>query len=613
MLMPSRGYWRYIGEQKPTLVVVLALSVALALVSVIQPWPLKILVDAALSDGHAPTWLQNLIALISLPSDKRMLVLIAAAASVMVFALGAALEIALSWSWTATGQRMVYSLAGHLFAHLQRLSQLFHVRRGIGDSLDRLSVDTAAIYSLTDALLVTPVQLTIALVGIGLASWKLDPLLTTIVFAVAPILVTVAFRFGPRLKTRAGEFRKREAALAAHIQQTLSSVPLVQAFDAGQRTRRRYNELGDALANAARASTLTQGAYGYAQGFARSAGSAVVLFVGGQQALAGTLTIGGLLVFLAYMRSLQLLFERALVAYGKYKAAQAGWQRVLELLNADEIVREVAQPFLFPTLSAHERGHIRFENVTFGYEAGRPVLQEINLEAKPGEVIALVGPTGAGKSTLASLIPRLLDPCEGRVTLDGLDIRQARLSELRARVALVLQEPFLLPLSVAENIAYGRSNASLEEIKTAAEAAGASQFIERLPNGYETIIGERGATLSGGEKQRLSIARALLKDAPVVILDEPTASLDAATEAIVLDGLKRLMRGRTTFLIAHRLSTIRHVDKIITLDGGRLVECGTHAELLSKGGLYASHHALQLGRRHHGSRAPANRVQMEPA
>src|SRR5215471_8853510 len=203
MLTPARGYWRYIGEQKPTLAVVLALSVALSLVSVIQPWPLKLLVDNVLSDGQAPGWLEEAIAAVSLPADRRTLVIVSALASVLVFALGAAIEIGLSWSWTAAGQRMVYSLAGHLFAHLQRLSQLFHTRRGVGDSLDRLSVDTAAIYSLTDALLVTPLQLTIALIGIGLASWRLDPLLTAIVFAVAPILVVVAFCFGPRLKTRA--------------------------------------------------------------------------------------------------------------------------------------------------------------------------------------------------------------------------------------------------------------------------------------------------------------------------------------------------------------------------------------------------------------------------
>jgi ATP-binding cassette subfamily B protein/subfamily B ATP-binding cassette protein MsbA len=237
---------------------------------------------------------------------------------------------------------------------------------------------------------------------------------------------------------------------------------------------------------------------------------------------------------------------------------------------------------------------VRFEGVSFGYEAGRPVLSGITLEGRPGETIALVGATGAGKSTLASLIPRFFDPWEGRVLVDGRDVRDVQLASLRSRVALVLQEPFLLPLTVAQNIAYGRPEAGREEIVAAAEAANAAEFIRRLPDGYETVLGERGATLSGGQRQRLAIARALLKDAPILILDEPTSALDAQTEALLLEALERLMAQRTTFIIAHRLSTIQAADRIAVLEAGRLVETGTHQELLSAQGFFSRYHRLQF-------------------
>jgi ATP-binding cassette, subfamily B, bacterial len=241
------------------------------------------------------------------------------------------------------------------------------------------------------------------------------------------------------------------------------------------------------------------------------------------------------------------------------------------------------------------RGHVRLEDVEFGYEPGRPVLSGVTLEARAGEKVAIVGATGAGKSTLVSLIPRFFDPSAGRVLLDGHDLRDVQLRSLRAQVSLVLQEPFLFPISVAENIAYGRPEASREEVEAAARAANAHEFIARLPEGYDTVIGERGATLSGGQRQRLAIARALLKDAPVLILDEPTSALDAETEALLLEALERLMAGRTTFIIAHRLSTIRTADRIAVVKGGRVVELGTHAELLARGGAYARLHRLQFG------------------
>jgi ATP-binding cassette subfamily B protein/subfamily B ATP-binding cassette protein MsbA len=306
--------------------------------------------------------------------------------------------------------------------------------------------------------------------------------------------------------------------------------------------------------------------------------------------LTGALSLGSLLVFLAYLRTMQGAAQGLLGTYTRLKSAEAGADRVLEVLETQERVREAAGARPLPAV----RGHVRLEAVTFGYEPGRPVLHAISLEAHPGETVALVGPTGAGKSTLVSLLPRFFDPWEGQVRLDGIDLRQLPLAHLRAQIALVLQEPFLLPLSVAENIAYGRPGASPAQIAAAAAAANAASFIERLPQGYDTVIGERGATLSGGERQRLAIARALLKDAPVLILDEPTSALDAGTEALLLEALARLMAGRTTFIIAHRLSNIRDADRIVVLDQGAVVEAGTHQELLAADGLYQRLHSLQF-------------------
>jgi ATP-binding cassette, subfamily B, bacterial len=266
------------------------------------------------------------------------------------------------------------------------------------------------------------------------------------------------------------------------------------------------------------------------------------------------------------------------------------------VLDADDVVRDAPGARRLPTRSGGEVGHVRLDHVTFGYLPGRPVLQDVSLEARPGEAVALVGPTGAGKSTLASLILRLFDPWQGRITFDGMNLRAIQLADLRARIALVLQEPYLLPLTIAGNIAYGRPDAARDEIVRAAVAANADSFIRELPQGYDTAIGERGQTLSGGQKQRLAIARALLKDAPVLILDEPTAALDAETETLLLEALERLMLGRTTFIIAHRLSTIRNADRVVVLDGRRVAEIGSHEELLAAGDLYRRFCQLQAGR-----------------
>jgi len=298
-----------------------------------------------------------------------------------------------------------------------------------------------------------------------------------------------------------------------------------------------------------------------------------------------------LLVFLSYLGTVQEQLKAITGIYGTLQNAGASVDRVIEVLATEQEVTN--NPGARPLTSV--QGHIRFEKVNFGYETDRPILRDVSFEVLPGQTIAIVGPTGAGKSSLVSLLPRFFDAWDGQITIDGLDVRDIELKSLRSNIGIVLQEPFLFPLTIAENIAYGRPDASREEIEAAARDANAHQFIERLPEGYNTIIGERGATLSGGERQRLSIARALLKNAPILILDEPTSALDAQTESLLLEALERLMKDRTTLIIAHRLSTIRKANQIIVLKNGRIIETGTHEELLKNKELYSFLYEIQFG------------------
>jgi ATP-binding cassette subfamily B protein/subfamily B ATP-binding cassette protein MsbA len=390
---------------------------------------------------------------------------------------------------------------------------------------------------------------------------------------------------------RSYEQQEAEGKIYDVVEQTFSSISLVQAFGCEAANEGRFAGATGATLAATRTLTRVQLQFKILIGLATATGTAGILWVGTQHAPRG-LSIGAILLFLSYLGSLYAPLEAMMYSTSTIQGAAGSARRVREILLAEQEVRDQSGA---PPLSS-VRGHVRIENVTFGHETGRPILRNVSLEARPGETVAIVGPTGAGKSTLVSLVPRFFDPWEGRVTLDGHDVRQVQLRSLRSHIALVLQEAFLFPLTIAENIAYGRPGATLAEIEAAARAANAHEFITRLPNGYQTVIGERGATLSGGERQRISIARALLKNAPVLILDEPTSALDVVTEGGLLDALERLAQGRATFIIAHRLSTIRRADRIVAIEEGQIAESGTHDELLARGGVYASFFYTQFGR-----------------
>ena len=460
--------------------------------------------------------------------------------------------------------------------------------------------DSWSVHTVVDTLLFAPGHALITTAGLVFVMWHMDAGLTVMALAVAPFMAGVSFMLGRPIRLAARARRQIESRIQAHVQQTLSGVPVVQAFTQEERQHRRFKEFTATAIKAQQRSTLVRGIYSLGSGLVGSIGTAAILWVGATHVLQGSLSIGSILVFVSYLGALQVQLKAFTGIYGALQGAGASVERVMEVLGSGEEVRDKTGAV---PLAARCKGHVRYEEVTFGYQReDGPVLEGVSLEVKPGQTVAIVGPTGAGKSTLVSLLPRFFDPWCGSVSIDGIDVKDVQLKSLREQIALVLQEPFLFPMSIADNIAYARPNAEKDDIIKAAKAANAHEFIMQLPEGYDTVVGERGATLSGGEKQRLSIARALLKDAPILILDEPTSSLDAQTEELLMQALHTLMEGRSTLIIAHRLSTIREADMIVVLHDHTIAEAGTHLQLLHDRGLYAHMYDLQLGKQNQVAR-----------
>jgi ATP-binding cassette, subfamily B, bacterial len=415
------------------------------------------------------------------------------------------------------------------------------------------------------------------------------------IFAIAlvlPLAVLVRL-FAPSMTER--KYREWEIQGEIHslAEQTLTAIPIVQAFGREETENIRYRQVAGRSVQARLHSEFAQHRFRVSTGTVTASGAAVVLLIGGISVLDRQITVGTLLVLVSYFAALYSPIETLAYLSEGFASAAAGAKRVLEVMEEPDS-RIVDLPGAKPVDPKTQRGlAVSFTNVSFGYQRDKPVLHEISLQIEAGQSIALIGRTGAGKSTLVSLVPRLFDPWEGIIRFDGTDIRELQVQSVRGSVAIVSQQPFLLPLSIADNIAYGRPGACRDEIVAAAIAAKADDFIRRLPHGYETVIGERGVTLSGGERQRLSIARAIVKGAPLLVLDEPTSSLDAETEACLVEALEQLMQGRTTIIIAHRLSTIRRVDRIVLIEEGRVIEEGTHDELLAAAGKYQQLFRLQ--------------------
>ncbi|HYC21077.1 MAG TPA: ABC transporter ATP-binding protein [Candidatus Bathyarchaeia archaeon] len=574
-LRPYR--WRFLASA--------SLVVALSGAEILKPWPLKIVVDCVLG-GKPLAWL-------GYPEHvgARTLLLLAALGLVALYVLIGVLSVASNYLTIDVGQLMVNDFRSDLYQHLQRLSLRFHTQRGSGDLMYRLTADTFAIQTLAMNGFFPTVSALVMLVGMILVMARLDWQLTLMALAICPLLAAAISQVGRRITRVATDAREKESRLYSVAQRAMSSIKVIQAFTSEEDEHRSFIDVSRASLDANLSLYTVQTAYSMAVNVIGAIGTAGVIWFGATHVMSGTLTIGDLLVFTTYLASLYAPINTISSTYGLIQGAKVGIGRVFEILETAPDVPDGAR-----TLArADVRGEVAFENVSFSYQPEQPVLRELSFHVAPGETIAIVGPTGAGKSTLVSLLVRFYDPSSGRVLLDGQDLRTLTVRSLRRQVAMVLQPPLVFPTTVRENIAYGRRDASLDEIRAAARAAQLEPLLEKLPHGLDTAVGEKGATLSEGECQRLTIARAILRDAPILIFDEPTSALDAETEALLMGSLEELMRKRTTFVIAHRLSTVRRASRIMVLREGRIVELGSFAELMARRGYFAKLHETQFG------------------
>ena len=577
MLAMLRTLWPYLRPYRRTFALALAAMLGEVVTALLAPWPLKFVFDRVLlaHGHHRPVHLR-----VSLGTEQWLLLAIVTGVAVLIAVADAVLSYYDTQLSQVASVKAVYELRRAVFGHLQRLSVAYHhsVDTRLGDLLSRLSGDIGALQNLAAggvSNIVTNGLTLICMVGVLLwLDWPIG------LAAVALLVPTALYARRNTMVMRQAmrTARRQEGQVSAVIQESLSYVKLVQAYGREQHEASRLTEVGDrSLSANIRAATLLA-RLTPSVSFMSDIGYALLIVLGVEQVVTGHLTPGGLLVLLSYARSTQSPIRQLSKLAFAISQAGASTERIQEVLNVEPTVLE--RPGA-ASLVIDSPATVSFRGVDFGYSKDHPVLHDVSLESLAGQFVALVGLTGSGKSTLLSLLPRFYDPWSGEVLINGRDVREFTLASLRANVAVVLQDSLIFQATVLENIAYGRPEATRAEIIAAGEAAGVSQIAARLQDGYDTVVSERGASLSGGEKQCIGIARAMLKDAPIVVLDEPTSAMDAHTERLVMEGVERLLHGRTGFIIAHRLATVLVADVVFVLDEGRIVESGDPATLLS--------------------------------
>jgi subfamily B ATP-binding cassette protein MsbA len=576
-----RPHWK-------ALTIALLAVVGVTLTDIIEPWPLKIIVDNLLQSKKLEGWLGQFISG-TFGQDKLAILNFAVAAVAAIAIVGAISDYVETYMTNSVSQWVAHDLRRTLYNHIQRLSLTEYDQTRTGDLISRVTSDIGAIQDFINSALLGMLISVFTLLGMIGVMFYFNWRFTLIALSVTPPLFLVVFYFTRRIKKSSRAVRKKESELLSIVEEVLTSIRVVKAFAREDYEERRFaSQSRDNVETALQARSLKAKLSPVVEVIV-ALGTCLVLWYGARLALAGQLSTGLLIVFLMYLGKMYKPMRDLSKMTDTVSKATVGYERIQEVLEIESRVRDLPRAQKAPRL----KGKIEFDHVSFSYDDEHPVLKDISLKIEPGQVAAIVGPSGTGKTTIISLIPRFYDPLSGQVRIDGKDVRQFTMKSLREQISFVLQDTLLFRAPIWENIAYGKPDASRAEIIKAAQVANAHEFIEKMPDGYDTMLGERGVTLSGGQRQRIAIARAVIRDTPILVLDEPTSGLDAASEEAVIEALDRLMKNRTTILIAHHLGTIRHANVIFVVKDSELVEQGTHEELLALGAVYADLYKTQ--------------------